>query len=397
MVRRLKAGAGAALLVVFGLGVGLLLAEMCLRLLGISNPVFDTYDPDRGVKLRPGKRGWYRKEGNAFIAVNSLGYRDVEHLVRKPPGVYRISFLGDSFTEARQVDIADTYWKLLESKLTSCGALAGRRVEALNFGVGGYGTAQELLTLRIDVLRLHPDLVVLAFLTGNDVANNSRALDDGYRPYFVFREGRLVPDSLFRTLSFESCLQRFLLWGVHYSRALEVLNQYRRSREVRRWRQEQGQLAQGGNGALPSAELGLWDLVYRPPPDAVWTEAWRVTEALIELVHRECVNAGAAFVLVTLTNSIQVDPDSGKTSAVALRTGVDDLFYPERRLRGLGERLGFPVVTLAPQLQAIAVDRRLYFHGFDNTVVGTGHWNETGHRYAADLLARELCDRGLIR
>jgi len=184
VVRRLKAGAGAALLVVFGLGVGLLLAEMCLRLLGISNPVFDTYDPDRGVKLRPGKRGWYRKEGNAFIAVNSLGYRDVEHLVRKPPGVYRIAFLGDSFTEARQVDIADTYWKLLESKLTSCGALAGRRVEALNFGVGGYGTAQELLTLRIDVLRLHPDLVVLAFLTGNDIANNSRALDDGYRPYF---------------------------------------------------------------------------------------------------------------------------------------------------------------------------------------------------------------------
>ena len=122
-----------------------------------------------------------------------------------------------------------------------------------------------------------------------------------------------------------------------------------------------------------------------------------MTEALIELVHRECVNAGAAFVLVTLTNSIQVDPDSGKTSAVALHTGVDDLFYPERRLRGLGERLGFPVVTLAPQLQAIAVDRRLYFHGFDNTVVGTGHWNETGHRYAAELLARELCDRGLIR
>ncbi|HVT18767.1 MAG TPA: hypothetical protein VHQ90_21610 [Thermoanaerobaculia bacterium] len=54
--------------------------------------------------------------------------------------------------------------------------------------MAGYGTAQELLTLRHEVWRYAPDLVLLAFYTGNDVRNNERRLEqDPSRPYFILR------------------------------------------------------------------------------------------------------------------------------------------------------------------------------------------------------------------
>jgi len=102
-----------ALLLCFALIVGLILGEVGLRILGVSYPVFDAYDYYRAIALKPGKEGWYNGEGGAYVKINSLGYRDVEHTKEKPPGVFRIAVLGDSFTEARQVDIAATFWKRL--------------------------------------------------------------------------------------------------------------------------------------------------------------------------------------------------------------------------------------------------------------------------------------------
>jgi len=31
------------------------------------------------------------------------------------------------------------------------------------------------------------------------------------------------------------------------------------------------------------------------------------------------------------------------------------------------------------------------FHGFPNTRMGSGHWNEAGNRMAADVVAASLC------
>ena len=56
----------------------------------------------------------------------------------------------------------------------------------------------------------------------------------------------------------------------------------------------------------------------------------------------------------------------------------------------LGKRFGFPVITLAEELQVAAVQRHVYFHGFANTAFGTGHFNERGHEIVADILTREL-------
>ncbi len=103
----------------------------------------------------------------------------------------------------------------------------------LNFGVSGFGTAQELLLLRDRVLAYHPDLVVLAFLTGNDIVDNSRALtSDPRRPYFVMNSGRLALDDSFRTRA-GYVRERVLFALVRWSRMRQLVKRWVRARVAR--------------------------------------------------------------------------------------------------------------------------------------------------------------------
>jgi len=152
-------------LVLFGLLFGLLLCEILLRVIGYSYPMFYASDYYRGFALRPGIEGHYQREGGSYVRINSDGQRDREHTKTKPPDTVRIVVLGDSFAEAMHVPMEQTFWSLLERKLEECHSFAGKHVEVLNFGVSGYGTAQELVTLRQKVWDYSPDIVVLAFTT----------------------------------------------------------------------------------------------------------------------------------------------------------------------------------------------------------------------------------------
>ncbi len=35
-------------------------------------------------------------------------------------------------------------------------------------------------------------------------------------------------------------------------------------------------------------------------------------------------------------------------------------------------------------------------HGFKNTAMGRGHWNEEGHRFAGEILVNEICTNLLV-
>ncbi|HEX2165417.1 MAG TPA: SGNH/GDSL hydrolase family protein, partial [Thermoanaerobaculia bacterium] len=141
------------------------------------------------------------------MEVNRYGFRGEEPRLAKPAGTFRVALLGDSQAEALQVDFEDTFGEVLERRLAACPAPlggvppgAGRRVEVLNFGVSGYGTAQALLTLRHAAAPFRPDLALLAVYTGNDVRNNLEELElDPGRPYFrLLPDGSLELDDSFR-------------------------------------------------------------------------------------------------------------------------------------------------------------------------------------------------------
>lgn len=380
----------AALLISTALAAGV--AEVGLRVAGVSYPNFYQPHPVRGWELRPNAEGRWKKEGDAEVEINSRGMRDREVAVPKPPGTVRIALLGDSCTEALQVPVEKTFARLLERELASCPAVAGRKVETLNFGVAGYGTIQELLSLREQAWPLEPDAVVLAFYSGNDVRNNSQPLDqDPTRPYVREEGGRYRLDTSFRDTSGyrlrRSAPGRLLYAVFNHSRLLELGKQGKSTVDgwigsLRARRHEEGEALQ---------ELGLDNAVYWPPKDPLWGDAWRITEAMLRTMRDESAAHRKPFGVVSLTTGMQVHPDPKVRQEFMKKLGVDTLFYPDERLAAFGRAERIPTLTLAQPLAREAQERKVFLHGFPNTAPGEGHWNEQGHAAAAPLLADWIC------
>ncbi|HWI36518.1 MAG TPA: SGNH/GDSL hydrolase family protein [Burkholderiales bacterium] len=379
------------LVVAASVAVSLVLGEAALRVVGFSYPNFWHPDPDMGTVLTPGMEGWQVDEGKAYVKVSSQGLRDREHPLAKPAGTYRIAVLGDSYAEAVQVDMERAFWALLPKKLEACGFANGKKVETVNFGVSGYGTGHELLMLRNRVWQYSPDMVLLAFFPGNDVRNNSKALEGEKRPYFSLKDGKLIADMAFRD---EPEFKKKQHIAVHRA-FLQKLRLYQLLRRVRA-----GDVAKHFHNSPMAAavargdkltEAGLDEQAFVEPKEASWRDAWDITDRLVLATERETEQHGARFLLVTISTPASVYPDPQMRERYEKSLGVTSLFYPEHRLQRLGEKNGFAVLALAPEMQKRADAGRVYFHGFANTRPGFGHWNEAGHAAAADLIAERLC------
>lgn len=380
---------GQIAFVLSGCGIAFFLIEIGLRVFGISYPNFYIHDDLIGYSHKPGAKGLWNKEGEAYITINRAGLRDREHSLENPPGTFRIVLLGDSYTEAMQVPMEQTYGARLEQELSGCPALAGRHVEVVNFGVSGYSTAQELLVLGHKVPPYHPDLVLLAFFTENDIRGNSQELDHhDMSPYFVMRDGRLVlEDSFRRSTEFRLHQLPFLSEAFEVSRVLQVFREakYKLKAYLKKIALRQLMKDRGG------PDIDLDSLVYLDPTDPAWEHAWKITEELIVLMKRESEEGDSRFLLVSLSNPDQVHPDLQHREAVARQLGVPDLFYPDRRLQTLAKREGIELLTLAEPLAVFAEQQGIFLHGFQNTQMGQGHWNASAHQFAGHLMSERIC------
>jgi hypothetical protein len=359
---------------------GLLLCELLLRLMGVSYPVFVWTDPVRGVAHIPGAKGGGQYKGGHWVEINSDGLRGPEAALERPPGTFRIALLGDSFIEAFEVPYEKTVGEVLERLLST---LRGTPVEVLNFGHGGYGTTQQLLTLQHEVWKYSPDLVLLAMTTANDISDNFRPLKGiDYVPYHVFQGTDLVLDTSFlqsRGYRSRAVWTRRLLGVVQDSRLVQLVN---RVRHQRRKRERQTPNAD----AAPEEEVGLRAEVGLAPTTPEWQEAWRVTEGILAMMRDECRRKQTPFAIATVTRAIQVSPVRERKEEFLRQLGAKDLYYPERRLAEFGKREGVPFLALAPTMAKQAEDRQVYFHAHRGSL-GAGHWNEAGHQAAGELIA----------
>ncbi len=171
----------AALLVVPSVlaifAVMLLSAEMVLGLVGLGNDEYLKIDPIMGLVHLEDKFVDFRLEGFSKSRISKAGLRDVEHQVAKPSGVTRIAFIGDSKTQGLQVNIPETFVRLVEDKLnadagkgvsssTSASppsAPARKRFETINFGMSTYGVIQYYLEYLTKVRPYSPDVTVVVY------------------------------------------------------------------------------------------------------------------------------------------------------------------------------------------------------------------------------------------
>jgi len=115
------------------------------------------------------------------FSTNSKGLRGTnEHLIPKPPGVFRVLALGDSVVSGYGVEDDQTFSAKLEKKLS-----ATRPTEVLNLGLPGYSNAEELIQLQNIGFDYQPDLVILGYFVNDHFENLT---SDLYR----LQEGKLV-------------------------------------------------------------------------------------------------------------------------------------------------------------------------------------------------------------
>lgn len=381
-------------LIISGLFIGVAIPEIGLRIAGIEYKLYRIIDDGRGWTYQPGDSGWYRFEGESYVKINSEGFLDAEHSEAKPKNTFRIALLGDSFVAAREVPPQQAFASILERSLDGCEAVGGKQVEVLKFGIAGYGTDQELITLRQKVWNYAPDLVVLAIFTSNDIANNSLVLNNLLynthkpgKPYFVFQDGKLVLDQSF--LETEEYRAQKSWWNIAYnqqrsrSRLLQVMSRLKQTLVQT--------VMEPRTQALKNLKLMEEDKIYQEPTDDHWQEAWQITEELIRIMNQEVLAKGADFLAVTLTNDLQVHPSASLRQKAMEILNVNDFFYPERRIKELGDREGFSVLNLAPDFQNYAQENNMCLHGHDNAIPCGGHWNAVGHQLAGEKIAEKVC------
>lgn len=389
LVKRSKNFLLRATTVALGIVMGVAAVELALRIMGYSSPQFYEADVTLGYKLIPSMTGWYTREGRSFVTINSDGFHDFERVVEKPPDVFRIAVIGDSYVEALQVGREASFINFIASDRDAFG---GKRVEVLPFGVSGYGTAQELILLREKVLRYSPDIVMLVMTTNNDITDNVRELKRTPIPYFVLRDDKLVlDDSFLNEQGFQTRSSSLSGAGTWFENRLRFVQAIREiSRKIKdRDRGTAFGAAQLVAAAAPAGEVGIDSEVYREPADDAWRTAWRVTEALIVEMNREAAASGAKFVVVTASNGVQVLPNVAERDAFAKFLGVDDLFYPDRRIAQFCTANSIASITLSPFLADHSDREKVNLHGFEGNI-GYGHWNQLGHRVAGEEIGRRL-------
>jgi len=332
-------------------------------------PQFLAVDPIVGHRHRPNVEGYFAREGLSYVRINRHGFRDKEYTIERNDKK-RIVVLGDSYTEALQVDLEQTYHGRLEAEFAD-------RLEVLNFGVSGYGTAQELLTYKLFARTFRPDIVLLAFYPGNDIKDNVKDLSGNYpRPYFTLGQDGLELDDSFRRSPKQRRSKR--VYDLYYyltdhSIILSLLDQLR-YRKRREQSAQQRALIRG----MSKAES---DLIYAPKSKS-HRDAWLLTERLILELAAEAKKDGAEFVLLV------------QDSMPRQITTIDNAYYVEGRLGRLCEENGLVCGFMGPAAIDIYRKSGRTLHGFGGG--NSGHWNQEGHEVAYTVLRNLLIENGLI-
>jgi hypothetical protein len=168
---------------VFAVGL-LMLSSVILALVGleVGLRVFqprrslavtvNTWDREMGTRQIPGARGFVTcRDYDVDLIINSKGLRDREFPYAKAAGVRRILCLGDSYTCGYGVEANDTFPKVLE-RILNTRSPHEATWEVLNGGVGSTGTAHQLAFFKTEGYKYGPDFVILCFCQANDFGDN---------------------------------------------------------------------------------------------------------------------------------------------------------------------------------------------------------------------------------
>lgn len=373
--------------------------EAALAITKFNTPSTARFIPGKGTTYIPHAYYRHTKEGFSEGHFNSHGFRDYERTHEKPSGVFRILVLGDSYIEALQVQLDDSFPALLEKTLNAHASSA--RFEVLALGQSGFGTAEEYVRYLNFGVAFNPDLVVLAFLTGNDFRNNSKFLNhENVGFYYAFDQNhnlvldRSLVHAYENNLSFPKRLFEELKTKSHLlSLISERVYLFRRQLLATRMAEAHKDKEVAGDDKKKSLDLFSDLNIYRtdlPPP---WKDTVEITKEIILNFKRSVEERGGRFLLLGLSNPEQVHPEEGRKLKSQYNVELD-YEQPDRILEDLAREHGVAFLKLMPAFREHHLKTREYLHGFGSS--HGGHWNQAGHRLAAELTFQFLKEHHMV-
>jgi len=366
----------------------ILVLEVGLWLFASAPLVKDCVDSDLGWRHIPNARFVHsRKEFKVLVSYNSFGMRDTEHDLIKPPGVFRIAVLGDSFMEGSQVPLDSVYSKVLERLLREKGVCC----ETLNFGVNNYGTDQEVILLGKNVFRFDPDLVIVSLVRNDIMSNFTRGICS------LSEKGELeiIPPGV-------SLSSRVRAWLYQNSRLFVFLN-IRLTKLMTagaRYRPHAPEIfGVGKETKEPDLFTIEQDLakslmrMYAKESDPKLIPVRRLTETLLKEIHRRCQERGVKFLLLIIPGRTEVRPERWLNNLNEYGFKPEDYAYEalDRWLLDFAAKEGIAAFSYLESFRKLRTERGINLYWEIDA-----HWNPSGHREAARLTVEALDSLGFL-
>lgn len=318
---------------------------------------------------------------------NSQGWAERDEIsVRKPPGVYRIFYVGDSFVMG-YVPESEAMPERVEVELNR-GTSGPARFEVVNTGTPSYSPTLEYILIRHFLAAYEPDAIVLSVDMTDDyddwVYRHSLVVDaDGnpyavpatdaeLRPFLNTRLGAVEPNWLLRLKLF--LYERSSLYNLLLQRA-------RRSPEwAEQVRRDGEQLAQEATSSGALYERCQWA---RHDWDARTIEAARFTLDTLGRIADFCRQRGIRLLLTGVPHYQQFPATPGATPEWSTRPHQEI----ERVAREKGVAYFDGVAALAPAVTGTPQNR--YY------LRGDMHFNPRGNALWAEAHLRALRDPAL--
>jgi len=357
------------------------------------------------------QRHWMRLSPNVAVRhqstefdyvfrTNSLGLRGPDIPFDKPEGIRRIAVIGDSFVAGTGVSDASVFTVKLQERLRE----AGNGVQVINVGRTGSSTIREYDLYRLIARRFQPDIVLLVFFLGNDLAEITEELTaeelQTWTPPGLLRKWAytLYPNTYFELSMLKNAplqlgerpkSERDILRSIRAEAALRGLNA---DRAVQRYRSVPAKIRKATReGKFPLVRLlhaCLDPGRYRRslnPDDDYFRKAWPRVTTHLKRLHRCVERDGGELTIVMLPESVQVDPDAVRFNRrLGFEVDVQWLSTTcrtERELRKWCRRNNVEALSLTESFRRS--ERTIYY-------VQDKHLNPEGHELTAEILAEWL-------
>jgi lysophospholipase L1-like esterase len=330
--------------------IGALLALACIELLVRQTLSVRTIsEPDYVRVNAPGTAVWGR-EGHGVSHWDAHGIRSrASGPAHENKRAARVLVLGDSVTEALQVDDAQTFVQIAELKLGSHALPA----VVQNAGRSSFSVADHVLHAARHRRLFAPDWVVVV-VQENDFTTDAF---DVRKSHFEQREGKLE--------------------------VVPVEMDGRLDRLFRRW---DGISSAGGYALVRAREFRAAFALEAPLFHEAPHRAAAVAKAIEYPVEEEVALLAKAYAtLLGPRITILFLPEFTLGGSQAQESEI------ERRVRVAADTMGARFVTPRPAFAELQ-KRRVVPYGFANLEFNAGHLNPEGHAAVGETLAREISD-----